>query len=104
MIIPTQPQESIAKQPRKRKEERTYPEITEKSISPEDECCNKVCTGLNDLIGNMHQMIKGCEQYKDYGFKGACYTRMGHDMDAQLRLRHRLAELGVCKCYEEEKE
>lgn len=90
----------MRKQTKKGKDISVYPEITEKSIIPEDECCKKVCTAINDIIDNTQKGVRMCENLRDYGLKGACYNRWKYDTDALLRIRKSLAEQEICKCYE----
>lgn len=88
------------KQIKKGRDISVYPEITERPITPEDDCCKKVCPVINDLIENTYKGVKICEVMIDFGMKGTCYNKMKHDTDALLRIRQRLAEQGICKCYE----
>lgn len=85
----------------KKREESVYPEITEKSIIPKDECCKNVCSAINDILDNTMKGVRMCEGLRDYGLKGACYNRWKYDTDALRRIRERLAEQKICKCYEE---
>jgi len=102
-IIPPEQQLLLGKKiklAKKGKDISVYPGLIERSIIPEDECCKKVCSTINDMIDNTMKGVRMCEEMVEFGMKGVCYTKWKHDMDAMTRLRKNLKEQEVCKCYE----
>lgn len=84
----------------KKREIPIYPELTEKSITPEGYCCKQVCPIINDLIDKTLRDIRKSEAMIKFGMKGVSYTDKIHEMDTLLRIRTRFKYKKVCTCYE----
>jgi len=76
-----------------------YPQMTEKSITPEDECCKKICPVINEKIEKTYKKVKKCEAMIDFGMKHVCYSEKKNVLDTLLLLRSEFNDKNVCKCF-----